>query len=147
MEFVEQIEAQGGYIAAQHSGWIRNEVEKSAERWREEVNSGERRIVGLNTYQVEEEPQQPIFQVDPEVERVAVERIRELRESRDHGRHEKAIGEMRKAAEDFARNGVADLGDHGLMDTAIEAARADATTGEMMGVLKETLGWAAPHEF
>ena len=40
-----------------------------------------------------------------------------------------------------------ELGGGELMAAAIEAARADATTGEMMGVLKEALGWAAPHEY
>ena len=52
-----------------------------------------------------------------------------------------------KATKDFAEMKVDDLNGSALMDAAIDAARADATTGEMMGAMKESLGWAAPHEF
>ena len=52
-----------------------------------------------------------------------------------------------QAARRFAERDVSELGDDELMTTAIDAARADATTGEMMGVLKRALGWGAPHEY
>lgn len=145
MALAAKVEAQGGYIAAQRKGWIRDEVERSGDRLREKVHSGKRRVVGLNCYQVDEEPEVPIFQVDPEVERVAVERIRALRADRDEERWTVAMHKYKQAAARFARRDVADLGDDELMLAAIEAARADATTGEMMGVLKESLGWGPPH--
>jgi methylmalonyl-CoA mutase N-terminal domain/subunit len=147
LEFVERVEAQGGYIAAQQSGWIRREVEDSADHWRDMFNSGERKVVGLNCYQTDDEAQQPIFKVDQEVERIAVERIQAHRASRDAKRYEAAMADFRAAAEAFAKKDVSELGDGSLMETAIEAARADATTGEMMGVLKDALGWRAPHEY
>jgi methylmalonyl-CoA mutase, N-terminal domain len=143
----DEVERQGGFVAAQQAGWIRSEVEASAARWRELVNNGDRRIVGLNCYQVEEEEENEIFSIDPEVERVAVQRVQELRETRDQGRFDKAMAAFNEAAEAFARADVSDLGDDRLMETAIDAARAEATTGEMMAVLKEHLGWSAPHEF
>lgn len=146
LELAEDIEAQGGYVAAQRSGWIRSVVEDSAEQWREQVDSGERRVVGLNCYQAGEEPEPEIFQVDPEVERVAVERVRQLRASRDAGAYDKAIEALDQAAAAFAAAGVAQLGGHELMTAAIGAARADATTGEIMAVLKRHLGWGPPHE-
>ncbi len=148
LEMVDEIEAQGGYIAAQRSGWIRRQVESSAERWREMVNDGQRRVVGLNCYQTEEEEELAnVFKVDEEVERVAVERIQELREGRDGARHDEAMRAFADAARSFATKDVSAPGDGALMKTAIEAADADASTGEMMGVLKDALGWAAPHEF
>jgi methylmalonyl-CoA mutase N-terminal domain/subunit len=147
MEIVAKVESQGGYVAAQESGWIRAEVEESAARWREEVDAGTRPIVGLNRYETEEEQEPSIFTVDPEVERIAVERIREHRATRDNARWEPAMHELEIAAKEFADQDVAELGNDRLMNAAIEAARADATTGEMMGVLKSALGWGAPHEF
>jgi methylmalonyl-CoA mutase N-terminal domain/subunit len=147
LALVDDIEAQGGYIAAQRSGWIRSVVEDSAERWRGLVDSGERRIVGLNCYRVEEEEQQPIFTVDPEVERIAVERVQQLRATRDAAAYERAIAALDEAASDFATREVNDLGDDRLMQATIDAARADATTGEIMAVLKGRLGWGSPHEF
>src|SRR3954447_18579792 len=145
LEFVDRIEELGGYTAAQETDWIRSEVEESARRWREQVDGGERRVVGLNCYEVDEEASVPVFAVDPSVEAIAVERIEELRATRDAGRFEEAIGRLREAAEEFARREVDELGDDRLMEAAIDAARAEASTGEMMGALKGALGWRAPH--
>src|SRR3954451_7863233 len=147
LELVAKIEELGGYTAAQEIDWIRSEVEESASRWREEVDSGRRRVVGVNCYTADEEAPTPVFQVDPDVERIAVERIQELRATRDAARFDEAIGRLRDAADAFAQRDVADLGDDRLMEAAIDAARAEASTGEMMGALKGALGWRAPHVF
>jgi methylmalonyl-CoA mutase N-terminal domain/subunit len=146
LELVDDIEAQGGYVQAQRNGWIRTVVEDSAERWREQVDSGERRVVGLNCYVAGEEAEPQLFQVDPEVERIAVERVRQLRADRDPDAFEAAMATLDAAAADFAASQIAELGQDRLLLAAIDAARADATTGEIMGVLKRHLGWAAPHE-
>jgi methylmalonyl-CoA mutase, N-terminal domain len=146
LALAEQIEEQGGYVAAQRSGWIRAEVERSAGRWRELVDSGERKLVGLNSHVMPEPEQQELFQVDEQVEVVAIERLNALRASRDSQRFERAMAELDDAAAAFSRASVADLGGNELLLACIEAARADATTGEVMGVLKSRLGWGAPHE-
>ncbi len=147
LEVVAAVEERGGYVAAQRSGWIRGEVEQAAARWRARVDSGRRRVVGLNCYTTEETQEPQIFTVDPEVERIAVERIQAHRASRDRVRLDHAIRNLEQAAQAFAKKDVSQLGDDSLMEAAIDAARADATTGEMMGVLKSALGWRAPHEF
>ena len=146
LELVEQIEAQGGYIAAQESGWLRRTVEASAERWRDLVDSGGRTVVGMNKYRTDDPPPANLFKVDPEVEQIAVKRIKELRANRDHGQWEQAMAKFGKAADALATDDFASL-DGSLIEAAIDAARADATTGEMMGVLKSALGWRAPHEY
>lgn len=147
MEIADEVEKQGGYVAAQQSGWIRSEVETMSEHWRDLVNRGERRIVGLNCYKVEESERQEIFSVDPSVQQIAIERIQELRATRDNARYESAMAAFDDATRRFADAEVSDLGTDFLMEAAIEAARAEASTGEMMAVMKKHLGWAAPHEF
>jgi methylmalonyl-CoA mutase N-terminal domain/subunit len=147
LKLAEAIEEHGGYIAAQQAGWIRREVESSAARWRDAVDAGSRKVVGLNCFQTEKPEQPAIFQVDPDTERIAIERVQDLRRHRDASRLEKALGALRLAAKEFSRMNISEIGDNALLLAAIETARADATTGEMMGVLKETLGWGAPHEF
>ncbi len=122
-------------------------MEASAARWREMIDGGQRRIVGLNCYQSDEAAQSNLFKVDAEVERVAIERIEALRAERDGARHEQAMAALAGAARDFAAKGLGELGDCALTEAAIEAARAEASTGEMMGVLKEALGWQPPHEY
>ncbi len=147
LELVDEIEAQGGYVAAQQSGWIRKTVESSAERWQELIDSDRRHIVGRNIYATDAPAEIELFKVDPEVERIAIERVRELRASRDAARWESAMDRFATTAADFAERTYEELGNGMLMEAAVEAAKADATTGEMMGVLKDALGWRAPHEY
>lgn len=146
LELVQQIEAQGGYIAAQESGWLRRKVEDSAERWRDLVDTGKRTVVGMNKYQTDEPPAGNLFKIDPEVEAIAIKRVEELRATRDHRRWERAMASFAQAAEELAAKDYSEL-DGSLIEAAIEAARADATTGEMMGALKSALGWRSPHEY
>lgn len=146
-DILADVEEEGGYINAQLSGWIRRQVEGSAENWRRMVDKGDRRIVGLNCYELDEEEDHQVFEVDEEVERVAIERVKEHRATRDADRFKKAMREFEQAADRLAGQSVTDMGDWQLMEAAVEAARADATTGEMMGVLKKAFGWVAPHEY
>ena len=111
------------------------------------VNHGQRPIVGMNCYETGEEMRSNVFKVDEEVERIAVERVKQLRATRDAARHERAMKRLTEAVQAFAERDLNDLGNHALMPAAIDAARADATTGEIMGVLKGALGWGAPHEY
>ncbi len=147
LKVLDEVEAQGGYIAAQKSGWIRREVEGSAERWREEVNTGERRIVGMNCYEEGDAQEAEIFEYPDDIEQTAIERVRELRATRDAAKFETAMQAYTDKARAFAKAGHAELGNSGLIEAATDAARADATTGEIMGVLKDALGWSAPHEY
>ncbi len=146
LELVEEVEAQGGYIAAQESGWVRRRVEASAERWRELVDSGERTVVGMNKYVTDTPPPANLFKVDPEAEQVAIKRIQALRADRDNAAWEQAMEGLEREAQGFATKGYSEL-DGSLIEAAINAARVDATTGEMMGALKTALGWRAPHEY
>ena len=145
LALVDKIEEIGGYTAAQEIDWIRSEVEESAARWREDLDAGRRRLVGVNCHTVDDEPAPAVFEVDPGVEAVAVERIQELRATRDAARYDQAIEALREAAVDFSKREVADLGDDRLTEAAIEAARAEASHLRTMGVLKTALGWRAPH--
>ncbi len=146
LAFVDEIESQGGYIAAQESGWIRRRVEASAERWRDLVDSGERSIVALNKYVTDEPPPANLFKIDPAAEQTAIDRIQALRAGRDQDAWQTTMDTFAAVAGDFAKKDYADL-DGSLIEAAIAAAAADATTGEMMGVLKDALGWRAPHEY
>ncbi len=143
----QEIEDMGGYIAAQRQGWIRNQIEATAERWRDDVEAGRAGVVGINRYVEEEAGEPELFTVYEEVERIAIERVQALRKDRDDTRHAAALAEFRAAVAAFADQDMAEVGQGRLMETAIEAAAADATTGEMMAVMQEILGWDAPYNF
>ncbi|MDP6564463.1 MAG: acyl-CoA mutase large subunit family protein [Alphaproteobacteria bacterium] len=146
-DLAEEIERMGGYIAAQRQGWIRTQIENSAEQWRDQVDSGESRLVGVNCYQSDDHREPDLFTVDERVERIAIERIRAHRQERDAGKFEAAMAEFRAAVGLFAEQPMAGVGDDRLMEAAIAAAEADATTGEMMAAMKAALGWDAPYNF
>ncbi len=128
-----------GYIKCWEKGWFKQELFRSAYNWRESVDKGERIIVGLNKYQKEEEGKKvPVFQIDPRVEEIAVQRVREYRKNRDQAKVKQSLENLEKVVtevkEEWPRGGD-------LMPAVVEAARAQATLGEMSGVLKKVFGW------
>ncbi|MFQ5898460.1 MAG: acyl-CoA mutase large subunit family protein [Candidatus Methylomirabilia bacterium] len=146
LEVQRTVEEAGGYVRAWESGLVRSMVEQSAYEWREAVNRGERVVVGVNKYVTEKEPPVPVFSVNPEVERIAVERVQHLRTERDQPRWKAAMEAVHREARAFSAKEIEDLdGDYGLIEALVEAARADATVGELMGVLKEHLGWGSAY--
>lgn len=138
LRIYDEIERRGGYHKCHD--FVRSQIEGSALHWRDQVDAKERMLVGVNKYLSDDIQHVELFKLNPESERIAIERIKELRARRDHAKWEKAMNEVRRATERF-KNG--EMG--GLIPAMVEASDADATTGELMGVLKEYLGWAPPH--
>ena len=134
----DEVEKRGGYHKCHD--YVRAQIEGSALRWRDQVDAKERILVGVNKYVSDEMQDVEVFKVNPESERTAVERVRELRARRDHAKWESAMAEVHRATERFKAGEVG-----GLIPAMVEASDADATTGELMAVLKQHLGWAPPH--
>ncbi len=138
MKLIDEVEARGGFHKCHD--FVRARIEESAARWRDEVDAKKRIVVGVNKYQSAEIQDIEVFKLNPEVERVAVERVRALRARRDNARWAGAMAALDNAA---ARMAAGEVGV--LMPAMIEAADADATTGELMAVLKKHLGWSSPY--
>jgi len=136
-KLIEKID-QMGYIKAWETGWFKDELTSSAYKWRESMDKGDRTVIGVNKYASDEGQKVPIFRIDPKIEQTAVERVREYRAKRDNASTRDALDKLREVAkrvnEDWPHGGD-------LMPSIIEAAKADATLGEMQGVLKEVFGW------
>lgn len=145
LALVKEIESMGGYIEAELNGWIRAEIETSAAKWRDGVDTGNIKVVGLNSHVSQDEDRSDTFAVPAETEQIAKERMAKLKETRDKERFEKAMERFSIAAKQFSTKALESLGDNQLMEAAIDAASAYATTGEMMSVLKEACGWGPPH--
>jgi methylmalonyl-CoA mutase N-terminal domain/subunit len=128
--YLAEIEKMGGMVEAVERGYPQREITEASFRFQEEVEKGERTIVGINKYATEAEPEIPLLQLDPEVERKQVERLKEVRASRDAGRWHEALERLRDAAR----------GRRELMPEFLECARANASVGEQVRVLKEVLG-------
>ncbi|MHC1582976.1 MAG: acyl-CoA mutase large subunit family protein [Candidatus Syntropharchaeia archaeon] len=134
MREIEKIDEMGGMLKAIESGYINRAIEDNAYAYQKEIESGERIVVGVNKFTVDEEPEIEILEVDPAVEEVQKEKLKRIRKERDRARLERALDGIRKTAEKEATN------ENNLIPPIIEAIKADATLGEMCDVLREVFG-------
>lgn len=136
MALIAKIDEQGGLIACIESGWARAEVATSAYDWRQEVESGERPIVGVNRFVTDEVDETPVFQPDPEVARLALDDLARLRATRDQAGCDRALERLRSASE----NVMAGREIGSVTAALVAGAHADATLGEMQSVLFDVFG-------
>ncbi|MFF2212668.1 acyl-CoA mutase large subunit family protein [Streptomyces antibioticus] len=126
----------GGAVAAIEQGFQKSEIERSAYRIAQETDSGERVVVGVNRFRLdEEEPYEPL-RVDPEIETRQAERLARLRADRDRGAVDSTLDALRKAAE----------GRDNVLYPMKEALRARATVGEVCGALRGVWGAYEPSD-
>lgn len=128
--YFDKIEALGGVIPAIKKGFFQKEIAKSAYRYQKEIDEQKRKVIGVNCYKAEEEVSIPLLKIDEEGEKRHLARLRKVREERDKSKVEKALNQLRKAAE----------GEENLMPYILEAVKAYATLGETCGILREVFG-------
>jgi methylmalonyl-CoA mutase, N-terminal domain len=133
-EIMAEIETQGGMVAAIKSGWVLREIESAALRRQSEIENGEKIIVGTNAFQTERETRTPggVHECPAGQGEALAASVRELRRGRD----------QRRVAEALQRLHAQALGGErvNLMPSLVEAARAYATLGEMMGTVRIAYG-------
>ena len=130
-EYFDRIEKLGGVIEAIKENFFQREIADASFRFQSEVESGERVIVGVNGYQLEDEAPLEILSIDPAFEHTQVERVKALRARRDSAAVEQRLGQLREAA---AREDV------NLMPIIVDCARDYVTMGEMCDALREVWG-------
>ena len=136
LQLIEKVDELGGLIACIESGWARAIVAESAFTWREEVERGERTIVGVNRFVTDETRETPVFRPDPNVARLALEDLERLRARRDQVRCDAALADLRRAGEKVMAG--REIGS--TTASLVAAAHADATLGEMQAVLFDVFG-------
>jgi methylmalonyl-CoA mutase N-terminal domain/subunit len=132
--YLEEIEAMGGTLAAIERGFQQREIQESAYRVQQAVESGTKVVVGVNRYRDETVTTPPIHRIDPDGERRQVERLRRLRAQRDETTWRGALDALEATAG----------GDGNLMPAIIDAVRARATVGEISDRLR--VGWGEHRE-
>jgi len=137
-DYFDRIDSLGGVIPAIEKGWFQKEIAAAAYAYQREIDSGERKIVGVNAHTVDEPVEIPILEMDPKGFERQCARLARLRKQRDPKKHTAALDAVQKAAE----------GDDNLMPHFITAVRADATLGELCEVLRGVFGeYREPSEF
>ena len=135
-EEMERIANMGGAVEAIDSGYYHKAILDEAYRWEQEVNEGERVVVGVNRYRDEDEPAPEYFKVDQTMAERQREKLERLRDERDSATAERALNQLRKVAE----GGEAPRGEENLMPAIIEAVHAYCTLGEISGTMREVFG-------
>jgi methylmalonyl-CoA mutase, N-terminal domain len=134
MELMARVEEMGGAVEAIERGFQKNEIERSAYQVAQQIDAGERVVVGVNKYVTAgEEPYQPLA-FDPALEEEQCRRLAEVRARRDAGSFARGISGLKKAAE----------GTDNVLYPLREALRSGATLGEVCDALRDVWGVYQP---
>jgi methylmalonyl-CoA mutase N-terminal domain/subunit len=138
-KYFDKVEALGGVVEAIEKGFFQREIAEASYRYQKEIESGDRTIVGVNDFVQEgEKITIPVLKIDPEVERLQIERTQKVRRDRNNKKVEEALDGLRKASE----------GDENVMPHIVKAVREYATIGEIFEVWRELWGeWDEPKIF
>ena len=97
-------------------------------------------LVGVNKYRLEQEPQKVgFFEVDPNMEQEAIERVTKFKAGRDNAATQEALAQLKATTSTWLREWPASCGT--LMPAILDAVRANVTLGEAQGVLREVCGY------
>jgi methylmalonyl-CoA mutase len=129
---IEEVEAMGGMVKAIEAGMPKLRIEETAARRQARVDRGEDVVVGVNKFQLAEEPEIDIREIDNAAVREAqIVRLERIKATRDAASVRSALDALARAAE---------RGDGNLLAASVEAARARATVGEISEALEKVWG-------
>ena len=129
-DILAAVDDRGGMRKAVESGWVQDRIQDVAFERQREIESGERVIVGVNQYTIDEEPTEDIEAVSEAEQRQQRDRVQTLRDERDQEAVDAALAALREAAE----------GDDNVMPHIVDAVKAYATTGEICDAMRDVFG-------
>ncbi len=119
-----------GVLAGIERGWFQQQMADAAFAYQQQLEKGEKVIVGVNKYVTDDDQELEILRISAEVERQQCAALAERRAARDQDKVDKALDRLRRAASS----------DDNLIPLLIDAARVEATEGEMVDALKRVWG-------
>ena len=130
LEYIGEIDRQGGAVAAIEQGYQVREIGESAYRHQREVDTGDRTVVGVNRYVTDTPPLGNLLRVDPEVARQQAQRLARLRQARDNAQVKVSLARL----EEVART------DENTIPVTLECVENYATLGEICQVFRDVFG-------
>jgi methylmalonyl-CoA mutase N-terminal domain/subunit len=130
LDYINKIDDMGGIIAAIERGYPQKEIGDAAYDYQRRLETGEKVMVGINKYVMDQEPPIDTLIIDEAVENEQKKKLEAMKQRRDNKRVAEALGALKKAAE----------GTDNLMPHILEAVRAYATLQEMVDTLREVFG-------
>ncbi len=135
-DYIKKIDEMGGAVEAIDKGYIQKEIQDSAYAWQMAVESGEKVIVGVNKFQVEEKPVEGLLRVDPAAGEFQKKKLAEVKATRDNAKVKAELDKLANAAADESVN---------LMPILIDCVSAYCSIGEICGVLRKVFGEYKAH--
>ena len=129
-EIIREVDDRGGMLQAVEDQWVQRQIQDVAFERQREIEEGERVIVGVNEYEVDEEPEMDIEEVTEEDQQRQIDQLETVRAERDDEAVEAALAALDEAAR----------GEENLMPYIIDAVKAEATIGEICDVLRDVFG-------
>jgi methylmalonyl-CoA mutase N-terminal domain/subunit len=129
-QYFDRIDGLGGMVAAIEQNYPQREIADASFRLQQEIERGQRIVVGVNRYQQHDDPGLEILKIPPELERKQIGRVQAVRARRDSQAAERALAELRDSAA-AGRN---------LMEPLLDCARAHCTEGEIIQSLQRVYG-------
>jgi methylmalonyl-CoA mutase N-terminal domain/subunit len=130
-QYIDRIEALGGMIPSILKGYVQKQIQEAAFRTQKDIEKGERIVVGINKFQMEEKKPQNLLRVDPEVRRLQIEKLSRVKKIRNGARVQSALERLREGAKQKNVN---------LLPLILDAVREYATMGEICRILREVFG-------
>jgi len=135
LELIERVDEMGGAVAAIEQGFVQHEIEEAAFRWNEQIESGERTIVGVNRFVEDDAEEVELLRIDPDAEQRQLDRTARVRAERNAAEADAALAEVRRVA----------AGPENLLPPTREALRARVTIGEISNALRDEFGTFDAH--
>lgn len=127
---IEKINAMGGSVSAIEQGFIQNEIAKSAYEYQRNIETGEKIIVGVNKFQIDDEPTIPVLKINDSIRSIQAEKISRLKSNRSHPKCDQLL----QLLNDKATSG------ENIMPVVVEAVENKCTLGEIADTLREVFG-------
>jgi methylmalonyl-CoA mutase, N-terminal domain len=128
--YIARIDKMGGTLRVIEEGFIQREIQNAAYEYQKKIETGEAVVVGVNRFEEAASVSPIVFKMDPTIEQRQIERVRELRASRDRHAHRAHLDELEKAA----------CGSANLMPHILASCEAKATVGEISDRLRRVFG-------
>ncbi len=135
-----EVKELGGMTRAIEEGLPKLRIEEAAARAQARIDSGKQPIIGVNCFQTGEPEDIPVLSIGGDEVRLAqLARLKKLKDNRDDGRVQAALGRLREAAQ-LVQDGQERSEDQNLLALSIDAARSRATVGEISQAMEDAFG-------
>ncbi|WP_254764218.1 acyl-CoA mutase large subunit family protein [Natrinema marinum] len=133
-EILDEVEDRGGMLEAVEQQWVQRQIQDTAFDRQKEIEEKERIIVGVNEFEVDEDPEMDVQEITEEDQQRQIDSLEETRDERDAEAVDAALEALRDAAQS----------DQNLMPYIIDAVKAYATVGEICNVMRDEFGEYQP---